>query len=110
LKKSYTAADYTPWMKVNFPNPTVNSKQLKITPPCTYATPIIEYFNDPEVKQKLHINDLALDWDLCNTMINVLYDKNDTGSVWVYEALRNKYRILFYSGDIDGAVSPLGTL
>lgn len=43
-------------------------------------------------------------------MINVLYDKNDTGSVWVYEALKNKYRILFYSGDIDGAVSPLGTL
>lgn len=24
--------------------------------------------------------------------------------------MRNKYRILFYSGDIDGAVSPLGTL
>ena len=47
---------------------------------------------------------------MCNTLINILYDKNITGSQWVYEALRHKYKILFFSGDIDGAVPPLGTV
>lgn len=28
----------------------------------------------------------------------------------MYEDLRNKYEILFYSGDTDGAVPPLGTI
>lgn len=61
-----------------------NGKEVKITPPCTYATPIIDYFNTPEVKEKLHVSELSLEWDLCNTAINLLYDKNSTGSVWVY--------------------------
>jgi hypothetical protein len=39
-------------MKVDIPSRTLkNGKELKITPPCTYATPIIEYFNDEEVKK-----------------------------------------------------------
>ena len=30
-------------------------------------------------------------------------------SQWVYEKLQNKYRILFYSGNTDGAVPTHGT-
>jgi hypothetical protein len=33
-----------------------------------------------------------------------------TGSQWVYEALRGKYKILFFSGDVDGAVPSFGSL
>lgn len=31
------------------------------------------------------------------------------GSQWVYEALKGKYRMLHYSGDVDGAVPTQGT-
>jgi len=32
-----------------------------------------------------------------------------TGSQWIYEALAGKYRMLHYSGDIDGSVPTQGT-
>lgn len=62
------------------------------------------------MRQKLHANTAAPDWQLCTAAINLFYDKNITGSQWVYEALRNKYKILFYSGDCDGAVPTWGTV
>ena len=82
-------ADYTPWASLDFLSHKRNEKQQKVglVPPCTYATPFIEYFNRDDVKQKLHINSLSPDWDLCNTVVNLLYDKNQTGSQWVYETL-----------------------
>lgn len=75
-----------------------------------FADPILNYFNNDEVRQKLHIPSIAPEWDLCNTVVRLLYDMNITGSQWVYEALRNKYKILFFSGDVDGAVPTFGTL
>ena len=32
------------------------------------------------------------------------------GSQWVYEAFKNKYRMLFFTGDVDGCVPAKGTL
>lgn len=112
FKQSYTAKDYTPWAALDILSHkrTDKHKKLGVIPPCTYATPFIEYFNREDVKTKLHINALSPEWDMCNTVINLMYDKNITGSTWVYTALRNKYKILFYSGDIDGAVPTLGTV
>jgi hypothetical protein len=42
--------------------------------------------------------------------VNLLYERNRTASQWVYTALKGKYKMLKFSGDIDGAVPTLGTL
>ena len=38
------------------------------------------------------------------------YMPSDTGSKWAYLNLKGKYRMLHYSGDVDGAVPTYGTL
>ena len=35
---------------------------------------------------------------------------SNTGSKWAYISLKGKYRMLHYSGDVDGAVPTYGTL
>lgn len=80
---------------------------LKSLPPCTFGSPIIEYLNNEEVRSKLHIPDDIQDWDLCLDGIN--YTRGAEGSQWIYEKLVDKYRILKFSGDTDGAVPTHGT-
>ena len=103
-KKTYTAADYTPFLF----NKHNTEKRLKNLPPCTFGNPIIAYLNSPSVRKLLHIPDHIQAWDLCTTSIK--YTSGQKGSQWVYEALKNKYRIIFYSGDTDGAVPTYGSL
>jgi hypothetical protein len=50
-KKSFTSKDYTPFLYQN----SNQQKLLKEIPPCTYATPMINYFNDPQVRASLNI-------------------------------------------------------
>ena len=38
------------------------------------------------------------------------YDSLKRGSQWIYESLKGEYRMLHFSGDIDGAVPTTGTL
>lgn len=38
------------------------------------------------------------------------YDVLQTGSQWIWEALKGKVRMIHFSGDIDGAVPTDGTL
>ncbi len=102
-KKSYSAADYTPWLFKS-----LDKNLLRDLPPCTWGDPIIDYFNQAEVRQALHIPDSIQAWDFCTS--NIEYQESHNGSQWVYEELRGKYRILFYSGDADGAVPTYGSL
>jgi hypothetical protein len=48
---------------------------------------------------------------LCRTGFD--YKESIKGSQWVYEKLavefKDKYRVLFYSGDTDGSVPALGS-
>ena len=83
---------------------------LKILPPCTFGEPIIEYLNSQTVKTALHIPNNAFEWDLCSEFISTSYERGEEGSVWLYKYLKNKYRVLLYSGDADGAVPLGGTL
>jgi hypothetical protein len=111
LKKMYSSQnDYTPWMDLSLLQKKKGKSSLGITPPCVFGSPIINYFNNDEVKQKLNINQLSFEWDLCSAAMNLLWDRNVSGSQWVYEALRGKYKILFFSGDVDGAVPSFGSL
>jgi len=50
-KKAATARDYTPWAF----HTDSEGKHLYELPPCTFGEPIIEYFNNPNVRTLLHI-------------------------------------------------------
>lgn len=79
-------------------------------PPCTFGVPLIEYFNDPTIKELLHISPDALDWDMCTNHIRYTSDYAK-GSEFIYRAFADKdYRMLFYSGDTDGAVPTYGSI
>jgi serine carboxypeptidase-like clade 1 len=71
-----------------------------------YALPILNFLRDPTVMEALHVNKDALAWDLCAP---VDYTTDISGSIWVYENLKDKYRMLKLSGDTDGAVGTFGT-
>jgi len=67
----------------------------------------MDYLNREDVRSALHVIPQASEWDLCTN--NIEYVIGEKASLWIYEALYGKYRILHYSGDTDGAVPTLGT-
>ena len=99
-RKVFSSNDYTPWLK----HPSMQSNEL---PPCTFGNPIMEYLNREDVRAAMHVPAELKAWDLCTSDIH--YAISPKGSQWIYEALAGKYRMLHYSGDVDGAVPTLGT-
>jgi len=67
----------------------------------------MDYFDREDVREALHVSDLVGPWYLCTDGID--YTILPNGSQWVYENLHGKYRMLHYSGDVDGAVPTIGT-
>ena len=107
-KKYFKAQELTPFLI----NPVENArklKNLKLNPPCVYASPLIDYMNNANVRTSLHIPPTAPMWELCNGTMNTNYAKYANGSIDVYVNLQGKYRILIYSGDTDMAVPTYGT-
>lgn len=82
-------------------------KNLKVVPPCVYAKPILDYFNNDTIKAALHISPKAAKWDLCQDAFN--YTSSMNATQWIYPLLKGKYKMLKYSGDADGAVPTYGT-
>jgi carboxypeptidase C (cathepsin A) len=78
-------------------------------PPCTDATQVTNYLNDPDVQSAIHVNqNLPYQWSICSNVVN--YSKNTFTVVPIYEELiKAKKQILVYSGDVDGAVPYVGT-
>ena len=98
FKSYFTASEYTPF-----------AANKKLIPPCTYAKPTLAYLNNATVRTQLNIPSNVQAWDLCNQAINENYVKYPGGSIDIYQALKDKYKILKYSGDTDMAVSTYGT-
>ena len=111
-KRGFTAAEYTPWVKTRNPNFS-GYKDDNGLPPCVYGIPVTDYLNSPDVRRVLNIPDSVPGWSMCN---DIDYDILPEGSQWVYERLADatkttaKYRILKFTGDIDGSVPTTGTL
>merc|ERR1711957_380872 len=97
---SWSPADYTPWLRRG-------NSQTNELPPCTWGTPLISYLNQADVKAALHIPKEVQPWNLCTDQIH--YAIQPKGSQWIYEALKGRYQMLHYSGDVDGAVPTIGT-
>jgi len=107
-KKGFTAMEYTPWLYRHIAQ---DEKHLQSLPPCTFGIPLLEYFNSETVRTALHIDDSTQAWDMCSDSIFYTSDYVN-GSLAKYLAFKNsnKYRILKFSGDTDGAVPTWGTL
>lgn len=74
------------------------------------------YFNDAEVKTALHLDNFTGPWNQCivkDTAANGqpwAYHVQPEASLWIYPILKAAgIRIMFYSGDTDGAVGLAGS-
>jgi hypothetical protein len=103
-RRHYTQADYTPWL---FKENLMGKLETNPLGPCTFGIPMLEWANSKEVRAALHIPHDIQAWEMCSR--NVGYDMNKNASQWIYNLIKGKYRILFYSGDTDGAVPTHGT-
>jgi len=94
--------NYAPWMS--------GMKKAQVSDPCPYQSPLVQYFNNDEVRANLHIPDYVGLWDMCNNTYN--YTASEKGSQWIWEEMKasgQNYRLLKYSGDTDGAVPTIGS-
>jgi hypothetical protein len=106
-KKTFSQKDYTPWLpRFRLAD---KVKNLKETPPCVDGAAVIQYMNQADVRTALHIPAEYPAWDMCNSD-TFQYTSLHIGSQWIYESLKGQYRMLHFSGDIDGAVPTTGTL
>ena len=61
--------------------------------------------NDAATKKALNIP-ANYDWSECS---NIDYTMLEKATQWIYPILKNKYRMLHYSGTTDGVVPTIGT-
>lgn len=98
-KRGMTQAEYTPWLKhlVNDDTP--------------MYTGLSDYLNDASVRTALHIPETFTDpWDMCSDTVGNAYQLQQEASFWIYDVLRvNGIKMLFYSGETDGAIPTYGT-
>merc|ERR1712178_413776 len=58
-------------------------------------------------RDALHIPSKVRQWSECS---NIEFPYNENGSLWAWEELRGQgYKMLKFSGDVDGAVPTAGT-
>lgn len=72
-------------------------------------TAVSDWMNRADVREILNIPSEAPAWQTCADDNTYLYQMSLNASLWIYPILRNKYRILIYSGTTDGAVPTRGT-
>jgi Serine carboxypeptidase len=90
-----TPAEYTPWAKHTL----ASSRHVM-------GNGITDYLNREDVRNVLHIPSSVPGWSQC---ANIDYHTQEEASMWIYPILKNKYRMMFYSGDTDGAIPTYGS-
>jgi carboxypeptidase C (cathepsin A) len=97
-KRGMTQAEYTPWLKH-----LVNDRDLM------YAG-LADYLNDEKVREALNIPQSAPGWSECSGEVGGKYILQTEASLWIYPILKeNNIKMLFYSGETDGAIPTYGT-
>lgn len=99
-KRGMTMREYTPWLaKYNPEDPQLDMVTNDV---------LSDYLNWKDTKNALHIPSYAPTWSACNEDID--YDLFEEASFWIYEVLKDSgIKMIFYSGDADGAVNTYGT-
>ena len=96
FKRGYTRSEYTPWVK-----------HLKSENEPILGDYFTSYMNREDVRKTFHIPSDVQGWEQCSSTLQ--YHEQREASMWIYEILRNQYRLMFYSGDTDGAVTTYGS-
>ena len=69
-----------------------------------------DYINRPDTRRALNIPSSVQGWSMCSDEVGNNWQYQLEGSLWIYQVLmQHNYKILFYSGDTDGAVPTWGT-
>lgn len=97
-KRGYTMKEYTPWAQHIFNSARSND---------IISDYVSYYMNLPETRAAFNIPDSVQAYEECSSTLQ--YHVQDEASYWIYPILRNKYRLMFYSGDTDGAVTTYGS-
>lgn len=70
------------------------------------------YLQRKDVREKLNILKGIPDFADCNNQMYSTYRAFREASIWIYNIIlgyTDRYRVMHYSGDTDGAVATLGT-
>ena len=68
------------------------------------------WLNLKETRESLHIGDDAPGWEMCSGPVYENYHLTKEGSFWIYPILKAEgIRMMFYSGETDGAIPTLAT-
>jgi serine carboxypeptidase-like clade 1 len=70
------------------------------------------YLNRADVRAAFNIPAFVQGYQPCNNPMYGTYQAFREGSIWIYNILKgypDRYRLMHYSGDTDGAVATLGT-
>lgn len=68
---------------------------------------VSDYLNRADVRAALHIPDTTPTWEMCSSELD--YNLQTEASRWIYDILNGKVRMMFYSGDTDGAIPIYGS-
>ncbi|TNV78861.1 hypothetical protein FGO68_gene11668 [Halteria grandinella] len=101
-----TVEDFTPFITERMENMSDGLLQ-KGGQSCTYDDKVVNYFRDEKVRKALNIPEGAPQWRICQKLS---YQQCDTGSIDIYDEIKERYRILIFSGNTDGAIPTIGTL
>lgn len=104
--RGHTFRELTPFLK-HWTSEPIPGEKMDV-----YGSAVSDYMNMNETRTALHIPPDVQTWSECmpedNT--NFTYHIQSEGSIWIYPFLKDAgIRILFYSGDTDGAVGLAGT-
>ena len=97
-KRGMTQAEYTP-----FAHQFMDS-QRSATVNGGFLT---DYMNREDVRKAFNIPTEAQTWEECSSTLD--YHVQDEASMWIYPILKDKARLMFYSGDTDGAITTYGS-
>lgn len=97
-RRGYTIDEYTPWLK-----PVLSNVQKKHI----LGGALTDYLNREDVRTALHIPADHPAWEPCSAYLQ--YHPQPEGSIWIYTVLRHKIRMLFFSGNTDGAIPTYGS-
>ncbi len=104
-KAGYTFLEYAPWLSKIIPRHVLESSSHPLL-----GDYLSDYANRPDVRQALNIPTWVPAWSECSDRVGNQWAYQYEGSFWIYKILQQyDYKILFYSGDTDGAVPTFGT-
>lgn len=97
-KRGMTPAEYLPFLKhvVESDNGSVRNGDF-----------LTDYMNREDVREAFNIPSDVQTWEQCSETLR--YNVQDEASMWIYPILRKQARLMFYSGDTDGAITTYGS-